>query len=61
MDFRYLLYHCFVLFTVTESSFRVAYKSIKINGQMLVAVIGARADDEVYDVAKKRAEKHERV
>ena len=32
---------------------------IKINGQMLVVVIGARADDEVYDIAQKRAQKHE--
>jgi len=38
---------------------RIVYKLIKIDGQMLVVVIGARADDEVYDVAKKRAEKHE--
>ena len=32
---------------------RVVYKLIKIDGQMLVVVIGARADDEVYDTAKK--------
>lgn len=38
---------------------RVVYKLIKIEGQMLVVVIGARADDEVYDVAKKRSEKHD--
>ena len=38
---------------------RVVYKLIKIDGQMLVVVIGARADDEVYDTAKKRADKHE--
>lgn len=37
---------------------RVVYKLIKIEGQLLVVVIGARADDEVYDVAKKRADKH---
>ena len=37
----------------------VMYKLIKIDGQMLVVVIGARADDEVYDVTKKRAEKRE--
>lgn len=34
------------------------YKLIKIDGQRLVAVIGARADDEVYDVALRRVEKH---
>ncbi len=38
---------------------RIVYKLIKIDNQMLVVVIGARADDEVYDVAKKRADKHE--
>ncbi|MDY4976093.1 MAG: type II toxin-antitoxin system RelE/ParE family toxin [Clostridia bacterium] len=37
---------------------RVVYKLIKMEGQMLVVVIGARVDDEVYEVAKKRAEKH---
>ena len=38
---------------------RVVYKLIKIDGQMLVVVIGARADDEVYGMAKTRADKHE--
>lgn len=38
---------------------RIAYKLIKIDGQMLVVVIGASADDEVYDTAKKRVEKHD--
>ncbi len=38
---------------------RIVYKLIKIDNQMLVVVIGARADDEVYDVAKRRVEKHE--
>lgn len=38
---------------------RVVYKLIKINGQMLIVVIGARADDEVYETAKKRAQKHD--
>ena len=40
---------------------RIVYKLMKINGQMLVVVIGARADDEVYDIAKKRAEKHKSI
>ena len=38
---------------------RIVYKLIKIDGQMLVVVIGARAGDEVYDTAKKRVEKHD--
>ena len=32
---------------------------LKIDGQMLVVVIGARADGEVYDVALRCAEKHD--
>ena len=41
-----------------SAGIRVVYKLIKIEGQMLVVVIGARADDEVYDMAQHRAEKH---
>ena len=37
---------------------RVAYKLYKTETEMLVVVIGARADDEVYDSASHRAEKH---
>ncbi len=37
---------------------RIVYKLVKLEGQMLVVVIGARADDEVYDVAKNRIDKH---
>ncbi len=37
---------------------RIVYKLMKIDGQMLGVVIGARADDEVYDTAKKRVEKY---
>ena len=37
---------------------RVVYKLVKIDGQMLVVVKGARADDEVYDEARHRADKH---
>lgn len=51
----------FLKIKLTSLGIRVVYKLIKIDGQMLVVVIGARADDDVYDVAKKRAEKHERV
>lgn len=38
---------------------RVVYKLIKIDGQMLIVVIGARADDEVYDVALRHVGKHD--
>lgn len=37
---------------------RIVYKLVKIDGQMLIVVIGVRADDEVYDMAWHRAGKH---
>ncbi len=37
---------------------RIVYKLIKTETQMLVVVIGARADDEVYKTAQHRTGKH---
>ena len=37
---------------------RIVYKAIKIGNQMLVIVIAARKDDEVYDEAERRILKH---
>lgn len=48
----------FLKIKLKSAGIRVVYKLVKIDGQMLVVVIGARADDEVYDVAQHRAEKH---
>ena len=41
-----------------SAGIRVVYKIYKTETEMLVVVIGARADDEVYDTASHRAEKH---
>ena len=41
-----------------DSGLRVVYKLIRTETQMLVVVIGARADDEVYETADKRVMKH---
>lgn len=38
---------------------RVVYKLVKVDGKMLVIIIGARADDEVYELAQRRAEKYD--
>lgn len=38
---------------------RVVYKLIRTESQMLIVVIGAREDEEVYGLARKRAEKHD--
>ena len=41
-----------------SAGIRVVYKLIRTETEMLVIVVGARADDEVYETAQHRAEKH---
>ena len=41
-----------------SAGIRVVYKLIRTETEMLIVVIGARADDEVYETAERRAEKH---
>lgn len=41
-----------------SAGLRVVYTLVRKDEQMLVVVIGARADDEVYEVAEKRAGKY---
>ena len=38
---------------------RVVYQLVWMDNEMLVVVVGARADDEVYKIAAKRAEKYQ--
>ena len=40
------------------SGLRVVYKLIYTETEMLIVVVGARADDEVYQLAEKRAAKN---
>lgn len=40
-----------------SAGIRIVYQLIRTETQMLVVVIGARADDEVYDTAQSRATK----
>ena len=42
-----------------DAGIRIVYKLIRTETEMLVVVIGARADNEVYEIAQKRSEKHE--
>ncbi len=37
---------------------RVVYKLIRTESEMLVIVIGVRADDEVYEIAERRTQKN---
>lgn len=41
-----------------SAGIRIVYKNIRQDNDMIVIVIGAREDDEVYDIAKQRATKH---
>ena len=42
-----------------DAGLRVVYKLIQTDTEMIIVVIGARADDEVYDIASKRVIKHD--
>lgn len=41
-----------------NAGLRIVYKAVKQNDKMLIIVIGARADEEVYGIAKKRIQNH---
>lgn len=49
----------FLKIKLRDAGIRVVYKVIRTETEMLVIVIGARADEEVYKDAVKRVEKHE--
>lgn len=49
----------FLKVKIKNLGIRIVYKLVKVEGQMLVVVIGARADGEVYDVVKKRINKYD--
>lgn len=42
-----------------RAGLRVVYKLVRTETQMVIVVIGARADDEVYDMAAARNETHQ--
>lgn len=41
-----------------SAGLRVVYQLRRTETSMIVIVIGVRADEEVYELAKKRADKH---
>ena len=41
-----------------DDGIRIVYRLIRIEGEMLVVVIGIREDEEVYDIASRRIKKH---
>lgn len=42
-----------------NAGLRIVYKVVRKNDKMLIIVIGARADEEVYSIAQKRILNHE--
>lgn len=48
----------FLKIKLRNAGIRVVYKLIQTETEMLIVVIGARADDEVYETAQRRAAKH---
>ena len=48
----------FLTIKLRDAGIRVVYKLIKTETEMLVIVVGARADDEVYEIADKRIKRH---
>lgn len=48
----------FLKIKLLREGIRIVYKLIRIENQMLIVVIGIRADDEVYDIAEKRKKVH---
>lgn len=48
----------FLKIKLRAAGLRVVYKLQRTESEMLVIVIGVRADEEVYDIASKRAARH---
>lgn len=48
----------FLKVKLKAAGLRIVYKVVKVEDTMLIIVIGARADEEVYVVAKKRIQDH---
>lgn len=48
----------FLKIKLRAAGIRIVYKLIRTETTMFIVVIGARADDEVYDIAQKRIVKY---
>ncbi len=51
--------HGFLKVKLKATGLRIVYKTVKVDDMMLVIVIGARADDEVYGIAQKRIQEYD--
>ncbi len=48
----------FLKIKLRSAGIRVVYKVVRQEDEMIIIVIGARADEEVYDIARQRIIKH---
>ncbi len=48
----------FMKIKLRSAGLRVVYQLVKVENTMLIVVVGVRADEEVYEIAQKRASKH---
>lgn len=48
----------FLKIKLKEAGLRVVYQLVRHEGKMLLIVVGARTDDEVYETAQRRIERH---
>lgn len=49
----------FLKIKLLKEGLRIVYKLEKVDSQMLIVVVGVRSDDEVYDLAAARKNKHD--
>ena len=49
----------FLKIKLRASGIRIVYKIEKIDNQMVIIIIGAKEDNEVYELASKRVKKHD--
>ncbi len=49
----------FLKVKLKAAGLRIVYKAVKVADTMLIIVIGARADEEVYEIADKRIRKND--
>ena len=48
----------FLKIKLRDAGIRIVYMLVKTETEMLIIVVGARADDEVYEIADKRIKRH---
>ena len=48
----------FMKIKLRSAGLRVVYQLVKTESTMLIVVVGVRADEEVYEIAQKRASKY---